>query len=194
MIRQVGSGRFEIGKVRIDQVKRTVSFPAFVNQRKGPIEYLLVADFGKIHESLLRTEVDPSSIQLALLLLGATPAETTTNTPAPPSTRKGQGRLEVEITWRIKNRLRRQRAESFVWDRKAKGKLAKGNWFFGGSRFRPDGFAAQMDGSIVTVIDDDDAIIGSRARNREDDDNWLAYGDALPESDELVEIVLTLPR
>ena len=193
-IRQVAPGLFEIGNVRLDQAKRTITFPAFVNLREGPIEYVLVADYGKIHESLLRTEVSPYSIQLALLLLGATPAPTNATPAGQKSQDLSGAQIEIEISWKVKKRTRRQRVGNFVWDRTAKARVGKGQWYFAGSQFREDGFAAQLDGSIITVIDDADAIIGSRARNRDDDDNWLARGEGLPASDAPVEVVLRLVR
>src|SRR6185503_8141895 len=113
-------GLFEIGKLRLDQAKGTISFPAAVNLREGPIEYLLVAEYGKIHESLLRTEVDPYSIQLALLLRGAQPGETNAVGGAHQTSRSNPTKLRVEIVWKVKNRLRQQRAGNFVWDQQAK--------------------------------------------------------------------------
>ena len=192
-IRQVGPGLYEIGKVRLDQKKRTIAFPATVNLREGPIEYVLVTDSGKIHESLLRTDVNPSSIQMALLLLSAT-APVTNAAPGTRSQAIAGSRIGIEISWVDKKKIRRQRAGDFVWDRAAKSRLGRGKWYFCGSSFRPDGFAAQLDGSIITVIDDGDAIIGSQASRREDDDNWLAYGSALPPGDSEVEVMLTVRR
>jgi len=193
-IRQVAPGLFQIGNVRLDQAKRTITFPAFVNLREGPIEYVLVAEYGKIHESLLRTEVSPYSIQLALLLLDTTPAPTNATPAGQKSKGRSGARIEIEISWKVKKSTRRQRVGNFVLDRAATSTVGKGQWYFAGSRFREDGFAAQLDGSIITVIDDDDAIIGSRARNRDDDDNWLARGEGLPASDAPVEVVLRLVR
>jgi hypothetical protein len=200
-IRQSGPGLFEIGKLRLDQAKRTITFPAVVNLRQGPIEYVLVTDYGKIHESLLRTEVNPYSIQVALLLLGAIPPATNSPLPSTSSARSGHAPqvtsgspIGIEISWTEKKRVRRRAVGNFVWDRSAKSRLGKGKWYFCGSALRPDGFAAQLDGSIITVIDDMDAIIGSRAKNREDDDNWLAYGSSLPPAESTVEVVLSVSR
>src|SRR3989442_9675353 len=70
-VRQLGPSLFQVGAVRIDREQRTLRFPALVNLREGNLEYLLVTSFGKTHESLLRTEVRPFQLQVALLLLGA---------------------------------------------------------------------------------------------------------------------------
>jgi len=75
-LKQIGPGIFELGKVRLDKGRRAVSFPAALNMNDGPVEYLIVTTSGKTHESLLRTDVEPYHIHLAMLLLGATGAGT----------------------------------------------------------------------------------------------------------------------
>ena len=41
--------------------------------------------------------------------------------------------------------------------------MSKGDWVYNGSRLREDGFAAQFDGSIISLITDPDALVDSRA-------------------------------
>jgi hypothetical protein len=69
-VRALGKGAYEIGEVRLDETRRTVSFPAVVNLDEGLLEYALVSEGGKIHESLLVTRVEPYQIHLAATLLG----------------------------------------------------------------------------------------------------------------------------
>ena len=40
----------------------------------GMLEYLIVTEMGKTHESLLSTKIEPYDIQVAMLLLGIEPA------------------------------------------------------------------------------------------------------------------------
>src|SRR3954467_6550095 len=58
-LREIGPGIFQLGDIRIDKHKRTVSFPAVLNLRQGAMEYLMVSSWGKVHESILRTETEP---------------------------------------------------------------------------------------------------------------------------------------
>lgn len=193
LVRASGPGLYEIGDVRLDQGRGTLSFPASVNLREGAIEYVLVADHGKIHESLLRTAVAPYHVQLALLLLGATAQGTNAVAPS-RSGRASVGELTVEISWVSGRRTRRFPAGHFVRDRRMRTTIGRGQWFFVGSRFREDGFAAQADGSIIAVIDDPDAIIGSRRPGSDDDDNWLAVGKRLPPMDTPVVVTIVVKR
>ncbi len=202
-IRQIGPGLFAIGEIRLNQSNRTVTVPATVNLRAGALEYLLVTDSGKIHESLLRTSVAPYHLQLALLLVGLAPASTAPNPPAEPAKsakpRSGDpasialspsSELTIDVTWTIKARTRTYPVGRFVQDRRARKAIGAGRWIFTGSRFRDDGFAAQTDGSLITLIDDVDAIVGSRLPGADDDDNWLALGQKLPPMDSPVNLIL----
>src|SRR6476660_3385606 len=75
-VKEISPGILQLGDVKINKRQRTVSFPAVVNLRHGAMEYLLVGSWGKVHESILRTETDPYRIHLAMLLLGAKGAGT----------------------------------------------------------------------------------------------------------------------
>ena len=72
-VKQLGSKLYRVGDVTVDAKLDAVVFPAKVNQLVGLIEYALVTENGKIHESFLSTKVSPSDIHGALLLLGAKP-------------------------------------------------------------------------------------------------------------------------
>ncbi len=181
-IREIGPGLFSIGQIRLDQSNRSITLPAFVNLRAGALEYVLVTDSGKIHESLLRTSVAPYHLQLALLLVGLSPSGNNASTNASSD-------LTIEIAWTVKRRTRSFPVGRFVQERRARKAIGTGRWSFTGSRFRDDGFAAQVDGSLVTLIDDPDAIVGSRMPGFDDDDNWLAIGQKLPPSDTPVNLI-----
>jgi hypothetical protein len=190
-VRELAPGKFVIGKVRFDKKSQTVSFPAVVNFREGPIEYLVVTTGGKIHESVFRTEADPQHIHLAMLLLGASGAGTNALPEDPLKSLPGQ-KVRIEVRWQAEGKDRQRAGEEFVRDRKARRAMSKGDWIYNGSRIRADGFAAQQDGSIVSLITDPDALINNPRPGREDDDNWLAIAKALPPLETPVTVTLQL--
>jgi len=191
LLKQIGAGVFELGQVRLDKEQKTVSFPALVNLREGNIEYLVVTTAGKTHESLLRTDAKPYHIQVALLLLGLKGSGTNTLPEEPAKPLPGD-RVEIELSWKADAKLQRFRAEEFVHDRKAEAVMAKGPWIYNGSRLREDGFAAQIDGSIVSLITDADALLNNPRPGREDDDNWLVRTKHLPPLNSTVEVTIRL--
>ena len=187
----IGPGVLELGLVRLDQQRRSATIPAFVNLKEGVVEYFLVTSGGKTHESVLRTDAEPHHIHVAMLLLGARGAGTN-DLPDDPAIGLPGDEVTIEIVWKQGAKERRVRAETLVLDRKRKSAMTKGDWIYTGSRFREDGFAAQADGSIISLITDVDALVNNPRPGREDDDRWLSKAKRLPELDEPVQVVITL--
>jgi hypothetical protein len=190
-LRTLAPGMLELGLVHLDRQHSSVTIPAFVNLKEGIVEYLLVTSGGKTHESILRTDAEPHHIHVAMLLLGARGAGTN-GLPDDPALGLPGDELTVEIVWKKGSKERRVRAESVVLDRKRKSAMAKGDWTYTGSRIREDGFAAQADGSIISLITDVDALVNNPRPGREDDDRWLSKAKSLPEFNEPVQVVITL--
>ena len=192
-LKPVGPGIFELGLVRLDQRRRTVRFPAVVNQKEGGLEYLVVAATGKTHESLLRTEARPQDIQLAFLLLGAKGAGTNGWPEDPAKTLPGDP-VEIELSWKEDGIEKHRAAEEFVLDLKTGAAAKRGPWTYNGSRFREDGFAAQLDGSIISLIADADALVNNPRPGREDDDRWQVRKAGLPPVHSPVEVSIRLSQ
>ena len=126
-----------------------------------------------------------------MLLLGARGAGTN-ELPADPALRLPGDKVTIEIVWKRGTKERRVCAESLVLYRNRKATMTKGDWTYTGSRMREDGFAAQADGSIISLITDVDALVNNPRPGREDDDRWLSKAKSLPEFNEPVQVVITL--
>lgn len=192
-VRQIGRGLFQVGDVRFDRELRTIHFPAAVNLLEGNIEYVVVNTAGKTHESLLRTDVQPVHVQLAFLLLGAKGIGTNQLSADPFVDLPGE-KVQVELSWVSAGKTNRAPAEEFVQNRRSASPASRGAWVYTGSRLREDGFAAQVDGSIISLITDPDALINNPRRGREDDDNWLVRSDGLPPLHAPVEVTVRLGK
>lgn len=193
LVRELGSGEFQIGEVRLHKPTRTIRLPASVNLREGNIEYILVTATGKTHESLLRTSVEPIHVQLAFLLLGAKGSDTNALPENPAATLPGQ-LVAISLLWTNGTTTNVLAPESFVLDRKAGAPAKTGSWTYTGSRLREDGFAAQLDGSIISLITDADALVNNPRPGREDDDNWIVRTNGLPPLGTPVQVQLQLVR
>lgn len=190
-LKQIGPGIFQMGKVRLDKERRTVSFPAVLNMNEALIEYLVVTSYGKVHEGLLRTEAEPWHIHLAMLLLGGKGAGTNSfpedhTKPLPGDT------VSIQITWKINGKEKRYRAEELVYDRQKKSAMRKGPWIYTGSTMSEGIFIAQRDGSIVSLIEDGQALINNPRPGRDNDDNWQVRGRDLPPVESPVEVTIKL--
>lgn len=191
LLRPTSSNTFALGAVQLNVRDRTVSFPAVVNMEAGLIEYLLVTTTGKTHESLLRTEVAPHQIQLALLLLGARGAGTNAFPDSPSQPLPGDP-VSLELVWIDQGQPKRIRAEEAVRDRRRRRPATPGPWVYTGSRVVEGTFVAELLGSIVAIMEDPDALINNPRPGREDDENWEIQPGVMPPLDTPVQVIIRL--
>mgnify|MGYP006883221214 CR=1 FL=1 len=203
VLRPVGAGVFEIGTVRLDQKARTVTFPAVVNARGGPMEYLIVTPYGSTHESVLRTEAEPYQIHIAMLLLGArgqTHSPGGANGELPPAsrivdpwTRPITGdRVGLEVAWDGDSGSRRCPAEQWVFNLATGAPMSPGPWVYNGSLVHRGIFRAQVDGAVAALIGCPSALVNNPRRGSDNDDVWTVNTNALPAMGTAVTVTLRL--
>lgn len=178
-LREIEPGIFQLGAVRLNKTERTVSLPAVVNMTAGQIEYVLVHETGKIHESVLRTAAEPYHVHLASLLLQLKPPTVNTNEGLAARELSGPSAM-ISITWTNANRLQTLEAETLVFNSSSRAAMPAGPWTFNGSRVIEGTFLAQRDGSILSVITDPDALINSLRPGRDRDDFWFVNTNNVP--------------
>ena len=202
-IREIGPGLFALGDVRIDQRARTVSFPGRLNLDRGPMEYFLVTRWGKTHESIFSTETEPFRIHLAMLLLDANvnAATTSTNTSpiAPggvvshPSKQRLPGEaVSVELQWVESGKETRKYAGELIYNSRQKSILRQGDWVYTGSRVAEGLFLAEIDGSVISLVTDAEALINNEGSGHDDDTIWEAFTPSLPPSNAVVTVCIKL--
>ena len=212
-IKSVGAGVYELGAVRLDKVQKSISFPAAINMNEGLIEYWLVSSGGKLHESLLRTEVEPYQIHLAMLLVGAQAGATNlpapnreakpsspqptffskTNLPANLNTSKLVGdRVSLSMSWNGSGREKSCQADETVLNQQTKALMSRGDWVYNGSRVIEGNFIAQRDRSIVSIISDPDALINNPRPGRETDEIWQVNSTNVPPVGTVVQVTIKM--
>ena len=204
-VKQVGDGLYEVGRVRLDKKQRTITFPAVINMRDGVIEYLIVTESGKTHESLLRTATDPLHLQVAMLLLGAKGAQAKPLTEPPPEgpikhddlAKEGDAALHgesvtIEVLWKTGGKDRSAPIEEFVLNLATKNPMTKGPFIFNGSRVWDGKFIAQIEGSIVSTITDPDAMFNNPRPGHDRDDIWKLITSKIPPLDSEVQVTVKL--
>ncbi|MBL9137924.1 MAG: hypothetical protein JNK85_18810 [Verrucomicrobiales bacterium] len=199
MLRPVGLGVFEIGRVRLDKSARTVSFPAVVNARQGPMEYLIVTPYGSTHESVLRTDAEPYHIHLSVLLLGAQGETHALENPpratqvVDPWTQPIHGDpVRLEVTWEQDGTLHRCAAEDWVYNLESRAPMSHGSWTYNGSLVHRGLFRAQIDGTIASLIASPSALINNPRIGAQNDDIWTVNTNALPAMGTPVTVILCL--
>jgi hypothetical protein len=186
-------------KLTLVKSKRTISFPAWVNQQQGVIEYALVMRAGKTHESLFATDADARDLHMLALLLDV-PSEDILSkgneawTISPPSL------VKIEAAWKIDGKERKHALGALTVLRDVKNRAADKNfgadaWCYNGSRLIEGGaFLAQTGGSIVSMIFDPDALINNPEPDRTDDDIHFVNAPLVPPVGTPVTITFSYPN
>jgi hypothetical protein len=154
----------------------------------------LVHSTGKVHESLLRTEVEPYHIHLAILLvrtnanagLGGSNQSAPSELLGPP--------VSVRVSWRSGSDEKSFRIEDLILNAESHSAMKKGDWIYNGSRFLAGTFIAQRDGSVVTIISDPDALINNPRPGRENDKIWQVNHDKVPPVGTPITITIQLEK
>lgn len=200
-LRPIGPGRFAVGPVTGDARARTISIPATARLVTSGevVEYALVHETGKTHEALFSTTATPEQIHLTCLLLGVKPVGGPgLITPTPESRR--QGAVAIEVGWTQDSKPVRHSLSKLVLitpESGAEGSerpMADNPWLYNGSMFSPAGFAAQLDGSIVSLIGDLTALANNIGPDAINDDIHFPNGDLLPETNTEVSVILRFPK
>jgi hypothetical protein len=188
-VEPLGDDRFRIGQLVLDRRQREVRFPGAVTLHEGTLEYLACAPQGKLYESLLRADVDPYHLQLALLLIGLEPRNNLRR-QGDEATPLGDP-LTIHVAWEAAGGRVERRAESLVRQHYDSDKtMVETEWVFTGSMFHDGVFAASVNRSLIAVYNDPTAIVNNPQRGGSDDTFYVPNASALPPLDTVVEIIL----
>ena len=182
--------------IQIDKVARTVTFPAEINMASGMLEYLIVNNKGKTHESLLSTATEPYDLQVAMLLLGIKPAHSSSSEPPGQLTReylraapelKGE-KVSITLSWPG----HRMPAEDLIWNLDQNAAMTAGPWIYNGSEMYDGQFLAQVDGSITALVRDSAALMNNPRPGDDDDQIWEVDSGKTPPKGTAVDVTLKL--
>ena len=194
---RIEEGIYEFGGVIINKNQRSITLPATCNQRNGLVEYGLVHEDGKIHESLFRTKVRPQIFHTSLLLLKIKPVESFFEniwSDEPEQIDYSGKCFEILVTW-DENQTKRESSLEKLSTNQGKSKPDIGKLFiFTGSKMIEGNFLAESTGSIVAIYADDNAIINNSHYDSVNDDVWIANKQKMPPLEMPVKITFHLPQ
>lgn len=201
-IQKLGGTRFRLGTMEFDQKTREIFIPAKVNMREGLLEYVLVHESGKLHESLLSTAVKPVELNVVMLLLnwqvsgaffdyskperGGVLVKGAVNPPA--------SHVEVHVTWKDKDgKDQTCRVENWLHNVEKRAKITVEPFIYTGSQIMPDGtFLAGETGSILALYQDPGSLLNNPREGNELDDIWI-NDPAVPEKGTTVTVIFKPP-
>lgn len=182
--------------IRIDFRVPQVEIEGEVILRKGALELFAYskAAVPKEHESIVLLSAPPLSIYEALGLIGLRPGKPPRYFPETGRTRSASGdRVDVLVRYEVDRKIVEVSACRWMLDMDRKEPMRYTHWLFTGSERTEDGaFAANIEGTAVTVVDFPSSLLALPMSHSESNDAlWLvANTDVIPKIGTLVTLVL----
>lgn len=200
-LKKLSAVEYDLDGIRINAETREVRIPTKVELKKAPIEYMLVHETGKTHESVLTTTVSPTAIQVALLLANYEAASEGILTKVPKAelppwkekspTKPGANRLKVRVEWKVEGETKSAPLSDWVQDTRTKKSPSDlDTWVFNGSFLDERGFVAESEGSIISVWVDQAALINSPAEGNWRDELWFTLTANIPADGTQVSLII----
>jgi len=157
ILKKVSEDVYMLNDMEINVTTGTINIPCKINMSEGLLEVILCTKQGKLHESLLVTEVSPLEFQTALLLLGLDAVnEVPENTALADdetqflSVETAGDSVELYISMETNEKPNIIPLEKFVYDESNNKELQPSTWLFRGAATHRSGFI--MNDLEVTLI------------------------------------------
>ncbi len=189
-VQRLGENRYRLGEIEFNSKTREIRVPAEVNLQQGLVEYYLVHETGKIHESVFCTKVRPLELQMVLKLCRYQEGEGDLfDVFYPDEERKEREKQErargeaiaIEVQWEKDGQTVTHPGASCVRNLARSAPMTDGPWIYTGSVVDQGDFIAEIEGSIVAVYLDIYAMLNSPREGAEDDERWVSNAEILPD-------------
>jgi len=192
-VRDLGDGKYAVGKlIRLDRSNRRIILPASVNMVEGPLEFALVHQNGKIHESLLVTAARPFHLNVALKLLGFKESaelfpildddyRPTGRFHKVPAEIRSAARADIRVAWNDAGGTRRETALNKWIIYVPSGKpLPVIPWVYGGSYHHEGVFQAEAGGEFIALFTSQGSLFNYPGKDHDLDDVWIPATKSVP--------------
>jgi hypothetical protein len=192
-IRKLSDGKFQIDNIVVSKPEGSVSAPGAVNMDEGLIEYLACGPAGKLHESVLRLDVKPYYLQIALLLLGLEPGDKPLEFQGAEGVPEGDP-VEILVSWEKEGgKMVEHRAEELILNSLTKKPMKRTHWVFAGSKIVDGKYMAQIEQSIAATFHDPFAIFDHPLATGTDDTIYFVNQDTVPPKGTPVVFTVKIP-
>ncbi|MDC0547812.1 YdjY domain-containing protein [Opitutales bacterium] len=193
---KISDGIYQFGDILIDRKSNTIEILAITNQISGLVEYGIVHEDGKIHESLFRTKIRPQILHTSLLLLKAKPVASFFEnlwSDEPKVINYDNYCFDIFVNWEMNGTKFNKTFEKLSINQNRKQSVEKKSFIFTGSRVIEGTFLAETSGSILAIYADDNAILNNSDYDSANDDVWIANKEEMPPLELPVMIRFHLP-
>lgn len=203
VVKELDAERLQIGEVVFNRKTREIRFPATVNMAGDELlEFALVHQNGKIHESLLVTTISATHLNLAFKLLRYPASIEFHEIPEPDGSLSGTfpevapevkaaARLELAIEWEQDGKPRRAKLNDWIaHGSNGQPMPAADPWVYGGSKIHDGKFQAELTGNLIAIFINDTALINYSGKDNRSDEVWLPFPKRVPPEGTKVTVVI----
>lgn len=202
-VEKLEGGRYRVGEVTFDPATREIRIPALVNMTEGLLEFLLVHKDGKIHESLFRSDVNPTHLNLAFAILRYRPSaelyveidpetgHTTGELPQVAEEVKAAARVNIKVEWNDNGETKSCPVNEWISDLASEKQMPAGPWVYGGSVIDGGRYVPEATGDIVAIFLTNSAMILYPGADNMNDETWQPFAKRVPPVDTKVTLIFS---
>ncbi|BCU75497.1 YdjY domain-containing protein [Luteolibacter sp. LG18] len=202
-IEKLDGTRLRLGEITFDSKTREIRFPARVNMTEGLLEYLIVHEKGKVHESLFATAVSPTRLNVVFTLLryqrsqelyatdGPAEHEAGTKFPDVPTEVKAGARVDLKVEWEDAGKTRAVPVNEWIAHAVTEKQMPSGPWVYGGSEISNGRYHAEATGDVAAIFLSSSAILNYPGKDNNDDEAWLPFPKRVPSVGTKVTLIIT---
>lgn len=211
-LKKINETTYQLGEVIIDKKNRTISFPAEAEitaagdlEEVDSVEYVVVTDAGKIHETLFVTKARPIHLNIAFKLLGYKENKSlfrefegnfpTDKYQITSEEDKAKSYFTTTVSWTDlqTKEMHSHNLNDLLFTAETKKTFAqdKVKWSYGGSFIHQGKFAAEISNDLIAILTDRAAVANYVGKNGEQGTIWLPVTEKLPAKGTIVTITIT---
>ena len=200
LIRKIDADNYTIGKVSLNKKTQEVSFPAISNGQDDIIEFVLVNDFGKTHETLFISEIKASSLNIAMKLIhykeskelfmmfGKDGQPLNQLHEEPPEIKKA-ARFDIFVRWKDGEKENELHVNQLIKNGDTEQAAKIKPYIYNGSYLVEGNFMADISGDIIAIFTNPTSLANFSNEGRSDDTQWTPMMKLLPKKDTPVTLI-----
>ncbi len=190
-VKRISETIYQLGDIHFDQTTREIWFPAEINLNDQTLlEFALVHEKGKTHESLLSTKTSPTQLNIVFKLLSygeseelfeiVDKGELTGKFPEVSEEQKAASRFNISVEWEKDKKKQSASLNDWIMNLTTKEPMSVEAWINHGSYMIEKNFHAETEGSFFAIYKERGALMSYSGAGNDNDENWTAIPDRLP--------------
>jgi len=190
-VKKLADGTMQIGEIIFDPKTRQVRVPCTVNMDEGLLEFAVVHENGKIHESLLITKASALHINIAMKLLRYVASEElyaiekergvlSDRFPEVEEKVRKAARVNLSIEWQHEGKAKKVPMSDWIMHTRTTKPMSAEPWVYGGSMMYEGHFVAEQNGDIAAIFVSRGSLFLYPGKDNTNDEMWLANTKRIP--------------